>query len=208
MRKIPRWGQVTAVAGLVLVVLIGIGVSKLFGGGDPPAKIGTQPKSSPSPSGPLIPVQEYRDDRAFVVNVPSAWTKKATNSYIDFVDPSDEGRRLRVNVEKANSTAEQYLEVAERGLKKTTSNCPAPYTRVGLISVELDHHPAAELEYTCGSGEQMRHGVWRAVIQGGKAYWFFVSVPDLRFTESKVVYEEMVRSYHLTVQETESPSGG
>jgi len=206
-RRMPRWGQAAAAAGLTLVLVLGVGTAAGWFGGSstaPPAPIA---KPSPSPSVPAFPTTEYRDDRGFVVNVPTTWTKKAAGttkpSYIDFVDPTDDGRKLRVNVEASgNSTPEQYMETAEKNLKKVTASCPAPYTRIDLrtsTDIVIDSHQAAELEYTCGpEGDQMRHGLWRAFVLNGKAYSFFVSVQAARFEDSKAIYQEMVRSYHLT----------
>ncbi|MBT8226286.1 MAG: protein kinase [Dactylosporangium sp.] len=198
VRRVPLWGRLVGIGCLAVVVLLASGAIAGMFSDDPPPKIGTNPQPTASSPGPAGQVQEYRDSRGFVVNVPATWTKKPTKPYVDFVDPEDQGRRLRVNVEVAGGSAQRYLEAAERGLKRTTSTCPAPYTRVGLRSVELDGQEAAELEYTCGSGDQMRHGIWRALVRNGKAYQFFVSVPHPRFTESKPIYDEMVQSYHLT----------
>ncbi len=44
----------------------------------------------------------------------------------------------------------------------------------------------------------MRHGVWRAISHNGKAYSFYLSTTDARFEESKVIFDEMVRSFELT----------
>jgi hypothetical protein len=117
---------------------------------------------------------------------------------VDFTDTSETGRRLRVNVESAGSTARDFLENAEAQLERRTSICAAPYHQVNLVdTVTLDGRPAAELEYTCGSGETMRHGIWRATVVGGKAYEFYLTAPDADFAAGKAVYDEAVRSYHL-----------
>ena len=91
-----------------------------------------------------------------------------------------------------------FLATAGENLKKKDSGCAAPYTQVGLRDVQLDGKKAAELEYTCGTGDTQRHGIWRAVVTSGKAYHFFLTVPAARFDESKLIYDEMVRSFHLT----------
>jgi hypothetical protein len=70
---------------------------------------------------------------------------------------------------------------------------------VALRDVQLDGRPAAELEYTCGQGDKMRHGIWRAVVVDGRSYHFFLTVPDSRFAESKIIFDEMVRSFRLGV---------
>ena len=61
--------------------------------------------------------------------------------------------------------------------------------------------PGAELEYTCGDGDKMRHGIWRAIVVDGTAYHFYLTVPDARFAASKVVFDEMVRSFHFVEPE-------
>jgi hypothetical protein len=145
---------------------------------------------------PLIPVQEYRDNRGIVLNVPKDWKRSNGGSYVDFTDPAG-GRKVRINVENASGNAQKFLQSAESGLK-SPSRCPSPYHRVGLKAAPLAGRDGAELEYTCGSADGMRHGIWRAVVVDGKAYHFYLTVPDAHFAESKVIYDEMVRSFRLT----------
>jgi hypothetical protein len=45
----------------------------------------------------------------------------------------------------------------------------------------------------------MRHGIWGAVIVDGKAYHFYLTVPDAQFAASKVIFDEMVRSFQLNL---------
>jgi serine/threonine protein kinase len=186
---------IVAVA-LVLIVVVGVGVLlKGFLGG-PGANANPPASSTPSAAAqtPLIPVQEYAD-KGIAVNVPKDWTKSATSSYVDYVEAGG-ARKIRINVEATTSTAQKFLSNAETGLKKP-SICPSPYTRVALIDSELAKQPSAQLEYTCGSGDAKRHGIWRAVVVDGKAYHFYLTVPDSRFDESKVIFDEMVRSFHF-----------
>jgi hypothetical protein len=152
---------------------------------------------APTTDTPLIPVQHYSDPRGIVVNVPEGWTRYTGSGYVDFLDPAG-GRKIRINVETSTNTAQHFLEGAEAGLERPTV-CPAPYHRVGLRDVTLDGYDAAELEYTCGSGDTMRHGIWRAIVVNGKAYHFYLTVPDSAFDTSKVIYDEMVRSFRLTL---------
>jgi hypothetical protein len=183
---------------LVLAVLVGVaalnGVFSGSGGDEPGAQPGASTGTSASAAAPLIPVQQYRDKRGLVVNVPKDW-EKSGSSYVDFVDPAG-GRKVRINVETANGTAQHFFQTAESGLKRP-SICPTPYHRVGLRDAQLAGRDGAELEYTCGSGDQMRHGIWRAIVVDGKAYHFYLTVPDAQFAASKVIYDEMVRSFQL-----------
>jgi eukaryotic-like serine/threonine-protein kinase len=186
----------------LVAVLAAVGIAALsgaFSGDDspsgPPGAGPTTPAATAT--GPAFPVQEYRDDRGLVVNVPQNWTKSGS-SYIDFADPAG-GRKVRINVETAGGDAEKFMGTAENGLKTKPSVCTAPYQRVALrTDIQLDGQPSAELEYTCGEGADMRHGIWRAIVANGKAYYFYLSVPDSGFADSKVIYDEMVRSFHLT----------
>jgi hypothetical protein len=209
LRRSRRLGLAALAVGAVglLVLVIAAVSSQVSGIGDPgtgarPSNVVTSPADKP-----LLDVQEYHDDRGIIVNVPKTWTRSAASSYVDFTDPVDKSRKVRINVEPA-ANARRFLEVAENGLKSNKTSCPVPYTRVALNdAVTLDGKPAAELEYTCGQGDQARHGVWRAVVVGGKSYHFFMTVPEAQFTDSKVVYDEMVRSFHLAVAST-GPSNG
>jgi eukaryotic-like serine/threonine-protein kinase len=200
LKRLPRVAQLGIAAGIVVVVAIGA-VLFVTRGGSPAAQAGPVPSSSRSADTPLIPdAQKYTDkDNRFTLNVPGSWKQAPTSTYVDFTDPSDTGRRLRVNIEASGTSAQDFLESAENQLKKKTTSCAAPYTRVDLkTDVTLDGRPAAELEYQCGSGDTMRHGIWRATIVDKHAYEFFLTVPDSEFTASKAIYDEAVRSYHLT----------
>jgi hypothetical protein len=192
---------VAGAAAVALLLVIGL-ASGWFSSSPPPAKPAAVPRS-PAATGPLIAnAHLYQDQRGFSLNVPGDWTPSKGGTYIDFTDPSDPGRRLRVNVERAGGTAEQFLLAAEGQLKKHPDKCSAPYNRIALrTDVTLDGRPAAELEYTCGHDQQTRHGVWRATVTGKKAYEFFLTVEVGRWQESIDVYHEAVRSYQL------NPSG-
>jgi hypothetical protein len=210
--RTPRWLVPAIAAGLVAALLFGVGMaSGWFGGGDGNGQTpqGQSPtKASAAPAKPLIDVQEFHDDkRGITVNVPKTWTKGGTANYTDFTDPNDRGRRLRINVEPATNH-QAFLAVAEDRLKKNASNsCVAPYTRIALNDVQLDNKPAGELEYTCGEGDAQRHVLWRSVVLGGKSYHFYLTVPQAKFDDSKVIYDEMVRSFKV-VPPAATPSGG
>ncbi len=200
LRGLPRLAQVGIAAGLVLVV--GLSVFALTRGGTPATQAGPGPSTQASSSAPLIPnPQQYVDGaHRFTLNVPADWKQTTGGSYTDFTDPNDKGRRLRVNVESAGFSAADFLGVAENNLEKNQTSCPAPYTQKALNSdVTLAGRPAAELEYTCGSGDTMRHGIWRATVVDKHAYEFFLTVPDSEFAASKAIYDEAVRSYALTL---------
>jgi eukaryotic-like serine/threonine-protein kinase len=200
-RRPQNRSRLIVAAGLVAVLALAVigAVSGLFGSG------GNQtpgPSGSAAPTanaGPLIDVQTYSDPRGITINVPEGWTKTTASSYVDFTDESaSQVRKVRINVEDYSGTAQRYLQGAENGLKNP-ERCPSPYQRVALNEAELDGRPGAELEYTCGEGVEMRHGIWRAIVVDGKAYHFYLTVPDNEFDESEVIYQEMVRSFRLTL---------
>ncbi|WP_346536572.1 serine/threonine-protein kinase [Micromonospora sp. DPT] len=192
----PRKLQFAAAGGLAVVLLIGM--ITMFGGGDeePNAPAQVQP-SAPAAGGELPEMQEH-NARGVRVMVPKGWKKATGGSYVDYVDPQDDGRKVRILVEKGGSSSMRWAEVAEDGLKNRFKSCPKPYSQIGLTEQELAGEPAAELEYTCGDGEAKRHGVWRGVVHEGKVYSFYLSATDAKFAESKPIFDEMVKSFQLT----------
>jgi hypothetical protein len=187
-------------AGIVLVLVLGLFASiALLPGGDSGRMRGT---GAAEPAGPAFATQEYRDSRGFVVNLPKDWTqrKPAGGSYVDYLDPQDTNRRIRLNIEDTRGTPASFAGVAENFLKGNSGSCESPYQRVGLrdsADIKLSGQAAAELEYTCGGGATARHGIWRFTVQNGKVFHFFLTVPDGQFAASKPIYDEMVRSYRL-----------
>ncbi len=192
--KRPR---VIVLAGLAAVVLLAaIGAwSGWFSGQDdpsvpPPAANSTAPRSQ----GPLIPVQQYKDN-GISINVPDGWTRTPGGSYVDFIDPTaSNNRKVRINVEASSATPATFLASAENQLKKPNV-CPAPYTQVGLRDSPLAGQPGGQLEYTCGAEGAMRHGISQVVIVNKTAYYFYLTAPDSKFADSKVIFDEMIRSF-------------
>jgi hypothetical protein len=199
VRRLPRLAQAGIAAGCVAVLALGILTVVALGGDDrPPVRRAVTPARS-APAGPIIEVQEHRDQRGFVVNVPKGWIKKpSSGSFIDYVDPANEERRIRLNIEPAGGSAASFAQVAEGYLRDHPGVCAAPYDRVALREkLQLGGREAAELEYTCGDGSGGRHGIWRVAVLNGKAYHFFLTVPSSQFDTSRTIYDEMVRSYRF-----------
>jgi hypothetical protein len=145
---------------------------------------------------PLYPDVKEVSHRGITVNVPKDWKKSpGGNSYVDYADDTD--RFVRINVEASSNSPEAFLKVAEAGLKG--GNCNGPYERVGLADATMDGRKGALLEYTCGEGDRKRHGVWSAVVVDGKAYHFFLSSPESAAADSRIVHDEMMRSFDLAV---------
>ncbi|GID25273.1 serine/threonine-protein kinase [Paractinoplanes brasiliensis] len=195
----PRKQQLIAGGGALGVVILLVLVFSLAGGGGDDA---TTPTAAPTGQTETKPAafatQEY-SDRGVKVQVPKAWSKKAGGVYVDFVDPDDAKRKVRILVEKASSkaTPQSFLGIAENTLKTRSANCPKPYTQVGLTNTTIDGRDGAVLEYTCGTGDQARHGLWGAVISGGKAYSFFLTANETQFAESKPIFDQMIKTYTL-----------
>jgi eukaryotic-like serine/threonine-protein kinase len=197
--RLPVGLRLGLAGGLTVAILLGVlGAAGMFSGGGAPAATQSDP---PSPAAPPFRVQTVADDRGFTIEVPAGWTRSGSSkSFIDYTDSADSGRRMRLNVEPAGSTPVAFLQVVSRILNTDSRKCAAPFNQVALRDdVTLSGQPAAELEYTCGEGPDMRHGIWRATVLGGKAYEFYLSVEDSRFAESKVIYDHAASSYHLKV---------
>jgi serine/threonine protein kinase len=193
VRGWPRAVRLGGVAAIVVLVAILIVVSATGGG-----KNAAAPTPTPTTThGPSFPVQSFDNGRGIVVNVPQSWTesKPKSGSYVDFLD-GNSTQKIRINVESSGSDPKKFLGVAEHGLERG-STCK-DYHRVNLTDTTLDGHTAAQLEYTCGTGATERHGIWAAATIGGKAYEFYLTVPDADFAANKPIYDEMVASVKLT----------
>jgi hypothetical protein len=207
LKAVPTWAKAAVAGALALVLLLGIGAAAGLFSGDGDGS-GQKPNAggSSAPAGPSFQVEPFTHPGGITVSVPKGWkvTKlgSAAAPYYDITDPADANRRIRVNVEKISSAPRAFLESAENRLKSTPASCDPPYARVNLDDGKLDGQTSAILEYKCGSGEHLRHALWDAIVVGGKAYHFFVTVPDARFDESKPIFEAMVGSFKLTPPST------
>lgn len=190
----PRKVQLAAAGGLVVLLLVGAVV--LFGGGDPDRP--TTPSAQPTaPAAAPVEMQE-QSARGVTVQVPKGWQRNSAGVWVDFVDPEDSGRKVRILSEEWGGTSSmRWAEVAEKGLRNKPTSCPKPYNQVSMTEQKLDGQAAAEFEYTCGEGDGMRHGVWRGVVHEGKVYSFYLSATDARFAESKPIFDRMVESFKL-----------
>jgi hypothetical protein len=201
-RRLPKGARLGIAGGLAAVVLLAtVAAASMFASGGKPV---AHPSAAPATSGPPFAAKAFTDPaRGYTIDYPAEWTLKPSGStYTDFVDPRDGGRRLRANREKWSTTQVGFLvDGAEKNLKDAKKGtCASPYQRVALRedTAPVAGHASAELEYTCGSGAAMRHGIWRALIANGFAYSFNLSVEDSRFAESKAIYDHAVESYRLT----------
>ncbi|MEU8311128.1 MULTISPECIES: protein kinase [unclassified Micromonospora] len=194
----PRKVQLAAAGGLAVVLLLGV-IALTSGGDDaPPPIVGTLPSNSAAAS--PVEMQE-QTVKGVTIQVPKGWQRQTGGLYVDYVDPEDEGRKVRVIAEPWGGTSISWAEFASRNLKKNSAkskNCPAPYTEVSVSEQPLAGQTGGQLEYTCGEGESMRHGIWRGLVKDGKVYSFYLSSTDARFAESKPIFDAMAGSFQLT----------
>ncbi|MCM4083990.1 serine/threonine-protein kinase [Paractinoplanes hotanensis] len=195
----PQKQQLIAGGGALAVVVLLIVVFSLVGSGnDDPGtpQAGSTGAAAVKPA--ALPTQQY-NDRGITVAVPKAWNKKSGGVWVDYVDPDDAKRKVRILVEDASSraTPQSFLGVAENTLKTRSTNCPKPYAQVGMTDTKIAGRDGAVLEYTCGTGDQARHGLWGAVIAGGKAYSFFLTSNESQFAASKPIFDQMIKTYAL-----------
>ena len=201
LRGLPARTKVLLAAGAAAVILLAgvAAVTLASGGGGKSAKAIAHPTASADT--PLIATQEYRDQQhGVVVNVPAGWKQDPPRGggYMNYVDPLDSGRWVRINIEKVgDTTGRAVLEAAGRRFQTPNGGC-AGYQQVGLRDGKLAGHDGAVLEYTCApaSGPR-RHGIWQTVVVGGQAYQVTLSTTATRFDESRVIFDEMVRSFRL-----------
>ncbi|MGN9807917.1 serine/threonine-protein kinase [Micromonospora sp. BQ11] len=193
----PRKVQLAAAGGLVVLLLLGSVV--LFSDGDDPAPPAPQAGSTtPAPAG-AVPEMVEHSAKGVRVMVPKGWQRKSAGDWVDYVDPEDDGRKVRILVEKFSTTSVRWSEVAEEGLRSRSKSCTKPYAQVDRKDeVPLAGMPAAEFEYTCGEGDAKRHGVWRGVVHDGRAYSFYLTSNDVKFEESRPIFDEMVKTFQLT----------
>ena len=197
VRGWSRNQQLIAGGGALAVILLLVLVFSLVGGGDDTTPPAAKQQPTTAPVAASFPTQTYAD-RGINVNVPEGWSRKASGVWVDYVDPDDKLRKVRILVESSKGTPEKFLAVAEDGLQNRPTSCPKPYARVDLTKQSIAGRDGAVLEYTCGSGPDARHGIWGAVIENGKAYSFYLTTTETKFADSKPIFDEMAKTYQLS----------
>jgi hypothetical protein len=193
----PRKKQLIAAgsaAGLVLVLILAISLS---GGGS--AKQPVTQSGAGGPANASFETQDYQGNAAVSVKVPKGWTRSAAGSYVDYVDPQDKERKVRVVVEKGSITPKHFVTSTAPGTLKKSKNCPSPFAELATSDVKVDGHDGAQFEYTCGSGGSMRHGIWRETTVDGKMYSFYLTTSESDFGASKKYFDAMAESFKLSV---------
>ena len=162
--------QLAAAGGLAVVLLLSVR------GAAPAATTpAEQPDGAADPSARRrrLAMQEHATRAASWSTCRRAGQKATGGSFIDFIDPADSGRRSRINIEKAASTADQLRARWPRTACKTRrASCAEPYNRVALRDARPSW-PASRRPNSstpAARATQTRHGIWRVVVQDGKAY--------------------------------------
>ena len=194
VRGWPRNKQLAVGGGVVAVVAGLMIVFSLSGGGNPPAA--AQQPVAEAPVKASFDTQDYRD-RGITVKVPKGWRHSASGNWVDYADPKDTKRKVRILVESGGESPTGFLHVAENTLKTKSTNCPKPFKEIGITPTTIAGQDGAVLEYTCGTGASARHGLWGVVLTGGKAYSFYLTAKESQFAESRPIFDEMIKTYSL-----------
>jgi hypothetical protein len=192
----PRNKQLAAGGGALAVVILLVVVFALAGSGGKTPPPTAQPPAAQQPVKTAFETQDYKD-RGITVKVPKGWKRSAADSWVDYSDPKDSKRKVRILVENGRSSPTGFLHSAETTLKTRSTNCPKPFKEVGITPATIAGQDGAVLEYTCGSGPSGRHGLWGVVLTDGKAYSFYLTTKESQFADSKAIFEEMIKTYQL-----------
>jgi len=193
VRAWPRNKQLIA-GGLAAAVLVLLVLVVTLPGGDDNATTPTAQSSGDVTVPASFDTQDYKG-KGITVKVPKGWTKASAGNWVDYIDPEDKGRKVRILVETGSAEPRRFAEKIAENTLKGSSNCPKPYQRVAVTDEQVAGHDAAQLEYTCGSGDTMRHGIWRETTVGGKMYSFYLTSNESDFAASKVIFDEMTKTF-------------
>ncbi|GAB3065524.1 serine/threonine-protein kinase [Micromonospora schwarzwaldensis] len=193
--RVKAWPRKVQLAAGGLAVVLLVSVIALTSGGDdaPPAIVGTLPSNSAA----APPEMQEVSAKGVRVMVPKGWNKATGQSFVDFVDPQDEGRKVRIIAEKWRGTPTRWAESAQNFLRSKSTNCAKPYQEIALTEKEIAGRPGVQFEYTCGDGDGKRHGIWQAALSDGKMYSFYLSSTEANFAESKPIFNEMSKSFQI-----------
>ncbi|MEU4213757.1 protein kinase domain-containing protein [Actinoplanes sp. NPDC026623] len=192
----PRNTQLAAGGG-VLAVLVLVLVLSLSGGDDPVAPP-NQPRATGQADPAAVATQDYKGNKAVTVKVPKGWTRSASGNWVDYSDPDDKSTKVRILVEPGSIAPRKFVEETAPGtLANKSKNCPKPFHHLGATDVEVSGQSGAQFEYTCGEGDDMRHGIWRQTTTGGKMYSFYLTTTEEQFAGNKPYFDEMAKTFTL-----------
>ena len=194
----PRNKQLAAGGGALALLIVLILVISLGGAGDQ-----NTPPPDAAPAGgqdaaPTFATQDYQGNDKVTVKVPAGWKRAASGNYVDYVDPADKLRKVRVLIEPGSIKPQRFVTETAPGTLRKSKNCPAPYKQVATTTdAQVSGQTAAQFEYTCGTGDTMRHGIWRMTTVGGSMYSFYLTTADADFADSKKYFDAMADSFKI-----------
>ena len=132
--------------------------------------------------------------RGVTLDVPVGWKVSKGSSYVDYRDPKDSDRWLRINVTDEKD-ATKALQSADH--RFATGTCKT-YTNLGLTGAKLGGVDGAQLEFLCTpQGKEPRHAIWRIAVINGKACHVYLSTWENSFAQDKAVFEAALTSFRV-----------
>ncbi|MDI1459945.1 protein kinase [Catellatospora sp. KI3] len=203
VKNAPKKLRLAVGAGLASVVLIATVAWAVLGGEDeqPPVNTGNGTPAPTTAASAAVPDGMQRVTfKGVTVLVPAGWkaSKPKTASYIDYLDPADKERWLRINVYDGRSPRSE-LTGAENTFKTSSSKCVKDsYQRISLTDEKLGELDAAQLEFQCTPpGKDQRHAVWRIGLSGKTAYHVYLSTWESSFAQDRGIFDTAVGSFTL-----------
>jgi hypothetical protein len=194
VRSWPRQLRIAVAAGTVAVALLASVAWAVLGSGDDPVNTGAVTPSAPAESAPN-PSLKSITHRGVTLDVPVGWKVSKGSTYIDYRDPKDSDRWLRINVTDEKD-ATKALQSADRRFAKET--CKTAYTKVGLTEAKLGGVDGAQLEFLCTpQGKEPRHAIWRIAVINGKARHVYLSTWETSFAQDKAVFDTALASFRV-----------
>jgi hypothetical protein len=201
VRALPRGARIGLAAGLAAVVLVGTvaAANGMFGGGsgNPDAAGSTTPGPKTSASTSTSPQAQavVYAGKGYKVTVPAGWEKRAITNGIEFHDPKQTRRYVRVQV-YTGKNVDTAIESKSKDLQKPT-NCEI-YEEIGIAPATLASIAGSQLEYSCTpKGEDPRHGTYTVITSGGKTYRIQTSTWATDYESTKPVFEQFAQSFAL-----------
>jgi eukaryotic-like serine/threonine-protein kinase len=194
VRRWPRRQQLIAGGGALAVVLLIVVVSLTDGDDRTPPP---QAQETAAQQRANVATQDYQGNDRVSVKVPAGWKRSASGNYVDYTDPQEKGRKVRVLVEPGSISPRRFVSETAPGTLRRSKNCPSPFKQLSSDDVQVSGHEGAQFEYTCGDGDGMRHGIWRMTTAGGKMYSFYLTTADADFAADKKYFDAMAESFQL-----------
>ncbi|MEU4562088.1 protein kinase [Actinoplanes sp. NPDC023936] len=199
-RSWPRNKQLITGGAAAAVVLLLILVFSLGGDPDPAQQPQAQaPASAAPPVDTPFETQPFKGGAPISVLVPAGWTRSTGKTYVDYVNPDNNGVKVRILVEKGSIAPTRFVNETAPATLKKSKNCPKPYAQGETIEVQVSGNPGAQFEYTCGDGEARRHGIWRMTTVGDRMYSFYLTSPEANFAESKKYFTKMAETFKINL---------